>query len=202
MNQQLTFKEMRDVRSAILFGAVGAAWVIIVAIIDISSMFTPDGILVTARFAADASPGTVEVGSVSAVAAVTEARFLAPDIPWLSTAGLVMAIVARALSYLIVIACGIGVCRSLTAGRAFSRQNARLVFMAGVGLFVCTLLVYMGMTLGLNGAFASIGYETDTMPANTPAGYWPSIFAGFALTVVAIAFRAGERLQRDTEGLV
>lgn len=202
MAPQLTFKEIWNVRYAIVIAVIAAILIVVFTTTRLVSMFTPGGLVVSAKFDANAVLEPVSIGTSQTVAAVTEAQFVVPDITWLSATALVAAVVARALSYLIVIACAVVVCRNLTAGRAFTRQNTQLILTAGIGLFVGTMLVYLGTSLGLNGVLASLGLDAPVAGPNTPTGYWPSLFAGFALTILAIAFRAGERIQRDTEGLV
>lgn len=206
MATELSKKDKRDVLSVMIFGAIAAVAVIVIAINDIAGMFSLQGFVVTARFpGVDAAlPAPVSAGTEPLVldASITEARFLAPDIPLLSAAGFVAAVVFLTLTYIVVIACVLGVSRNLIRGRAFASSNSRYIFTASITLFVGTLLAYMGTTFGINGAFASVGYLGNASQANMPASYWPSLFLAIALSVIAIAFRAGERLQRDTEGLV
>lgn len=202
MAQQLTFKEIWDVRYAIILGVIAAIFVVIAMIATLMSMFTPDGLVVSAQFDAGTALGTLSIGTSQTAATVTEAQFVVPDATWMSGVGLVTSVVARSLSYLIVIACALVVCRNLTNGRAFSLLNTRCIHVAGASLIAGALLGFLGLSLGLNDAFRSIGFDADTIGTNAPVAYWPTLFAGFALTILAIAFRAGERLQRDTEGLV
>ncbi|MFT2817591.1 hypothetical protein [Leifsonia sp. A12D58] len=108
--------------------------------------------------------------------------------------GLMLATLAAAFTYL---------CVGLIRGRPFSRHATWLLATAST-----TLVLGGVITLGLSsiGQFMVAG-ELNADPSNTifPMASTVSlmpIFAGIALGAIAAAFEFGQRLQRDTEGLV
>lgn len=185
-----------------LCGFLAAAVVMITAGNEIATLFAPEGISVTMRFFTGDPAGVLPLGTADAPARVTEARLAAPDTPTVSVVSLVVAAALRALGRLVVIGCVITVCRNVALGRVFCRANTRMVWTAAIALMVSTAFVYLFTVLGVNGAAASIGFDGVDARANMPPDYWPSLFAGVLLCPIAIAFRAGERMQRDSEGLV
>lgn len=114
------------------------------------------------------------------------------------------ALVAEPIVHGLAIVAGIALlallCWNLARGRAFARANVRIVFWgAGVltaGWFLGSLLT----TMTVNGALSAVsdyGYDGITFSTN-----WAVPFAILAIAAVGAAFQVGERLQRDTEGLV
>ncbi|WP_394553072.1 hypothetical protein ACDF64_01790 [Agromyces sp. MMS24-JH15] len=89
---------------------------------------------------------------------------------------------------------------NLARGRAFVRANSRIVA-AGAGVLATGwLLGSLFRTMGVNGALSAVSeytYEGVLFSVD-----WSPLFAILALGVVGGAFQVGERLQRDTEGLV
>lgn len=92
---------------------------------------------------------------------------------------------------------------SLARGKPFARSLQALALTAGATLALGSLLGQaiagfgrMNAALALNGALGEerflVGTTFDTLP----------LVLGFAIMALAFVFRAGHRLQRDTEGLV
>ena len=105
---------------------------------------------------------------------------------------LVAVVVAGALAWLFL---------SLGRGRPFARSLHVLALVAGATLALGSLLAQgiagfgrMEAAAALNDAGGSfrVGFPFDPMP----------IVVGFAIMTLALVFRAGTRLQRDTDGLV
>lgn len=101
----------------------------------------------------------------------------------------------------VVVGCLIALSRNILRGRVFGRSNTRLVGIGGaVGLvgaaashFFDTMLANAAMAHAIDGPF-----DTAVMSVEP----FTFILAAFAIAVVASAFVIGDRLQRDTEGLV
>jgi hypothetical protein len=91
-------------------------------------------------------------------------------------------------------------CWNLARGRAFARGNVRLIWwgvgVLGFGWFVGSMLTNMTV----NGALSAISdsqYDGVIFQSN-----WVPLFGVLALGAIGGAFQIGERLQRETEGLV
>lgn len=85
-------------------------------------------------------------------------------------------------------------------GRAFERGTARLVFIGAGILAGSWFLGGMLTTMTINGAFSAISnytYEAGTIPSDLSPAIWILV-----LGAVGGALQLGERLRRDTEGLV
>lgn len=91
-------------------------------------------------------------------------------------------------------------CLNIARGRTFARGNVRLIFIAAGVLLGGWVLGGLFTTMAGNGALAAISdrqsdgiaIRTDLLP----------VFAILALGAIGAAFQVGERLQRETEGLV
>jgi len=105
-----------------------------------------------------------------------------------------------ALAIIAGIVVGALFCLRLARGRAFERGTARLVFIGAsilaAGWFVGAMLTNMTVNGALSAVsdytYDGITFSVDVVP----------VFGLLALGAIGAAFQIGERLQRDTEGLV
>ena len=122
----------------------------------------------------------------------------------LRTMGVVPGILGQlsfGITVVLVVACLIALSRNILRGRVFSRTNTRIVAVGGgAGLvgaatsrFFDNMLANAAMAQAIDGSFdtAVISIEPFTF-----------VLAAFAVAVVGTAFVVGDRLQKDTEGLV
>jgi hypothetical protein len=114
------------------------------------------------------------------------------------------ALVAEPIVHAAAIIAGIALlalfCWNLARGRAFAKQNVRLIWwgagVLAVGWFAGSMLTNMTV----NGALSAISdhqYDGIIFQSN-----WVPFFVFLALGAIGGAFQIGERLQRETEGLV
>lgn len=115
-------------------------------------------------------------------------------------AAVIEAVVPK-LIVIAVIACLIALCRNLLAGRFFSRANTWLVTGIGLAIAIGWLVQFLTQTVVSNAALAEVAerelyeqmiFRVDPLP----------LAAALGVGALAAAFYAGERMQRDTEGLV
>ena len=185
----------------VIAGGVFAAGVtLVVSVVRIAEIVTNRDVPVRAPFVD--TPAQLPVGPDGAAVTVLvdEATVRVSDMAGITVASLVIAQVALAVTVVLVVACGYLLCRNLMRGIAFSRTNSRLITVcSGVILFGWFATTMFG-NMGINGAFAALSEHTYD---NARFGInWTPCFVALALAVVAVAFQTGERLQRDTEGLV
>lgn len=90
--------------------------------------------------------------------------------------------------------------RNILRGRVFSRGNTRLVMIAGIGGLVGFSLAHFFNTMLANAAIAQVAPELEN--AVMSLAPFTFILAAFVIATVGTAFTVGDRLQRDTEGLV
>lgn len=105
-----------------------------------------------------------------------------------------------ALAIIAGIVVGALFCLRLARGRAFERGTARLILIGtgilAVGWFAGTMLTNMTV----NGALSAVSdYTYDGVVFSTD---FVPFFGVLALAAIGAAFQIGERLQRETEGLV
>lgn len=199
--------ERQDLWFFIVVGAIAAIASIGAAVRRLLELFSPDGIAISVPL--EQMPAELALGVQGAAVSVhvTQATVLVPDLNTLSLIMLVATIIAQALTVLVVAVCALLLCRNLMRGAAFGRANTKLIFTSFYVVLAGAVLSQAGTTLGLNGVFAALAgtptYGTEyTSNVNILASFWPSYLAAIALGAIAIAFRRGEALQRDAEGLV
>ncbi|WP_193509411.1 hypothetical protein [Cryobacterium sp. BB736] len=123
-------------------------------------------------------------------------------VPDLSAGTMVVKMAADVLGVLtlVVLALGaFGLGRALLAGKPFTRatsRNAVFAALAILALGIAAQFVEWWARLLVLHERSSLAFSRDLVADPTV------ITVGFAIALVAIAFRYGERLQRDTEGLV
>lgn len=89
---------------------------------------------------------------------------------------------------------------NVAQGRAFSRANVRIVWGATIALMAGWILGGLFTTMGVNGALSAVSeYTYDGVLFATD---WTAFWGILALGAIGAAFQIGERLQRETEGLV
>ncbi len=104
-----------------------------------------------------------------------------------------------ALSQVALALCAAGVGRALLVGRPFSRAVTRNAIIAAIALLI------LGAASQLVGWWARVVIldEMQNLSFSRALDFNPAVLtAGLAVALVAVTFRYGERLQRDTEGLV
>lgn len=122
----------------------------------------------------------------------------------LGTPGVVSGVLGQlafAITVVVVVACLIALSRNILRGRVFSKTNTRIAGIGGgVGLvgaamsrFFDNMLANAAMAHAIDGPFHTAVISVE--PFNF-------VLAAFALAVVASVFVVGDKLQRETEGLV
>lgn len=185
---------------AILIGGAAAIWTVVHAVQRIIQIAANRDVPITASFAD--TPGTLPIGPGGADVAVVpdQVTFLASDMPAITIASLLLAEIVYALAVLITVTCVCLVIRNLTTGRAFERSTIGLVGTATLTVAFGWLLTWLFRTMGANGGTSALGGERG---ANTAFLIDPvMIFAIASLGALTVAFQAGGRLQKETEGLV
>ncbi|WP_067195006.1 hypothetical protein [Microbacterium sp. XT11] len=109
--------------------------------------------------------------------------------------------IAFALTTTGVVVCLILLSRNLLRGQVFSRYNTGLVMGGGIlGLVGSAASHFFDNIL----ANAAVAQATDTLfdTAVISVQPFPFLLAAFALAIIGTVFVVGDRLRRDTEGLV
>lgn len=180
---------------AIAVGSIVAAWIRIAEVLpgtDGPVLAEFAGTMADAPIGPDGSPVPVELAT---------AYITAPRLPAASVAALVAQPLVAALAVVTVVVCLLVVTWSMLRGRVFSRGNTVLVTTAGMtGLVAYGLVPGLG-NMGANGAFAVISDRTfaNVIGAVDVSGLF---LIGFVAATATLVFTVGDRLRRDSEGLV
>jgi hypothetical protein len=137
----------------------------------------------------------------------SQAYLRVSDLPAAASAAVLAQIILGALTGIVLLILLFLLCRNLIRGIAFDRANTRILSWASAALFVGYLLSTQAGGAASRMALSTIGAEAWTCLIGCPGGAAPAVdyspyVLALALGVLAGAFRVGERLQKDTEGLV
>jgi hypothetical protein len=186
----------------IALGGVATGIVLWDAVARLLEVIPGRDVPVVVRFVGEPADLAIGQGGAAVDATVSQALVTVPQ----PAAATQFALVAEPIVHALAIIAGILLlgrfCWNLARGRVFARGTVRLVWWgAGVltaGWFVGGILTKMTM----NGALSAISryeYEPDVSTVGTD---WVPIFGLLALAAIGAAFQIGEKLQRETEGLV
>ncbi|QEE60549.1 hypothetical protein FVA74_02415 [Salinibacterium sp. dk2585] len=200
MSKSFWTRESTDLWTTIAAGAIAAVIVIVVTVLRMLDLFSVDGIAARVPIP-DGLGAELPLGGNPVESVVFEAQITSQDLARATVDSLAAAIIIPALAYLAVIGCAIAFCINLMRGRSFTRGNTRLVFATALIVLLGALFTQWATIMGANGTYAALGAEFDGQSA-VMDDFWPAYLAAMGIAAVAIAFRRGERLQRDTEGLV
>lgn len=182
-------------------GTAIVVWAVAAAAMRIVAALTADEVRVLGEFAG--TPAEAPIGPAGAPVTVELDRaFLVTDeLPLASLVSLVIAEVVFAATVTVVVTCLVLLSASTLRGQVFSRRNTRLVHTAGLVSLIGAAAVPFFGNMAANGAFARIS-EGDFDNVVMAVDLLPYVLGAFVVAIIATAFSVGERLQRDTEGLV
>lgn len=129
------------------------------------------------------------------------ALITAESLPGASVAALVIQQIVLALTVIVVAGCLVWLCRNIVRGQVFSRTNTVLVTTAGFTALAGFALTPFFGNMGANGAFARLSDRTfnNVILAVDP---FQLIMVAFVVALASTVFVVGDRMRRDTEGLV
>lgn len=156
---------------------------------------------VLVEFIPDQTRTELSLGTSSVEVGVDQATITAAQLPAIATVPGIIGQVVQIATILVVIGCLILLARSTLKGRIFSRRNTALAMTAGItGLLGFAAVRFFDNML----ANATVNVVTDNALDNAVITVEPFTFilAAFILSVIGTAFVVGDKLQRETEGLV
>lgn len=198
------YQPSRSDRSGIwAFIFVGAALVIATAVVSIQriiEILKPDPTPVEIAFDGAAASIPYATGGELDIA-VGSGVLHATDLPVFSVIAGVAAPIALVAVTAAIAVCTILVATAVLKGQIFSRRNSRLVAAALFTGIIGFPFVKLCETMLANGAIArATGGQLDNLVMSfSPLPY---MFVAFMGALIATVFVVGERMQRDTEGLV
>ncbi len=183
-------------------GALIAASITVYSIIRIIELARGVDVPVLVEFAGAANSVDLPLSGGGTVAvALDSATLTAPQLPVVAAVPGIIGQVLQIVTIIVVIGCLILLSRSTLGGRVFSRRNTALVATAGLtGLLGFGAVRFFDNML----ANATVAHVTDNGLDNAVITVEPFTFilAAFVIALITTVFSVGDRLQRDTEGLV
>ncbi|MFG6444299.1 hypothetical protein ACFXQA_03400 [Microbacterium sp. P07] len=182
-------------------GAVIAVWTVVRAVIRIAEVLSGGAVRVPAEFRGTLADAPIGPGGAPVQVELDRAVLVAGELPAASVGALVIEQVVLAATIVIVVGALIWLTSNIVRGRIFSRQNTVLVMTAGLTGLAGYCAVPFFANMGANGAFARLSDRTfDNVVMSVDV--FPLLFLAFLAGLVGTVFAVGERLQRETEGLV
>ena len=193
-----------DAVSLWLFMAAGAAiavWVTWTAIARIIEVLPNRDVAVLAPFAGTPAEAPIGADGAPVTVELEQAVLTVPELPIASIWAIVIQQVVLVLAVVAVVTALIWLSRNVARGVVFCRTNTVLVSTAGmVGLLGYFAVPFFG-NMASNGGFAVLSDHTFNNVIMTLDPF-ALVLAAFVVALMSTVFAIGERLQRDTEGLV
>ena len=198
------FMSRADAAAMIVFMLAGAGialTTLISAVVRISEVLSDQQVALFARFWETVVQVQIDPDVTSLPVDLDTGWFTTATVPAVSVVLLVVQQVVLALGVGSVIACLLLVAWSVLRGRVFGRTNTRLVTAAGIaGLLTLAIVPLLG-DMAASAAFDEISAGRLDYVAIS-VDIFPLILTAFVAALATTVFTMGERLQRDTEGLV
>lgn len=179
---------------------IAVSW-IIASIIRIIEVLPNSDVAIPATFAGTRAEAPIGPDGATVSVILDTATIIAPSLPGASLVSLIIQQVIGVLAVTAFIACLLILSRNIIRGQIFSRRNTLLVTVAGfVGIGGFVAVPFFG-NMAANGAFARLS-DGDFENVIMSVDVFTFIFLGFIVALATTVFSVGERIQRDTEGLV
>ncbi len=183
-------------------GVLIAAYITVFSIIRIIELARGVDVPVLVEFISSKTPVDLPLSTGTSIpVGVDSAVITAPELPAIAAVPGIIGQVAQILTIVIVIGCLILLARSVLTGRVFSRRNTALVATAGITGLVGFAAVRFFDNMLANATVAKIA---DNGVDNAVMSVEPFTFVlgAFVIALISTVFGIGDRLQRDTDGLV
>ena len=184
----------------IVLGIAAAAYTLVRAVMRVVEVAANRDVPVVASFAD--TPATLPIGPGGAAVEVVaqEVVMRVSDMPAVTVVSLILAEVVYAGMIVVASVCGVLAVRNIIRGQAFSTANVILISTVTVTLGIGFVTHWLFKTMGANGGASALAGEPSV---NTAFQFdIVTMFGIAALGALAAAFQVGNRIQRETEGLV
>ncbi|WP_460796551.1 hypothetical protein [Microbacterium sp. GXF0217] len=198
-----TRSERADAFTVLLYG-VGAAVVVGIGTwLRTADVFRDEGIAWTIPIDEQPIQATAESGALAVDGIAQDALIIASGVGGGAVAAIIGGIVLWSVTALVVIGAVMLVALNFLRGRVFVRGNALAFTIMGWMLTIAPLVIVGLDGIARNGVLVAAGFGAGE-PTH-PIEFWaaiPVVAGGIAVGLIAVAFRRGIRLQKETEGLV
>lgn len=182
-------------------GVLIAAYISFRSVLRIIELAGGENVAVPVEFAGDSVDLPLSDGSGSVAVGLDRATLTAADLPAIAAVPGILAQIVQIITIVVVIGCLLVLARSIVRGRIFSRAHTALVSTAGItGLVGFAAVQFFDNML----ANATVHAVTDNRIDTTVLSIEPFTFVlgAFIIALIGTVFVIGDRLQRDTDGLV
>lgn len=183
-------------------GVLIAAYITVYSILRIIELARGTDVPVLVEFAGPATSVDVALSTGGGIAVdLDSATITAAQLPAIASVPGIIGQVLQIVTIIVVIGCLILLARRTLDGRVFSRRSTALVATAGMtGLLGFAAVRFFDNML----ANATVAAVTDNGLDNAVISVEPFTFilAAFVIALITTVFSIGDRLQRDTDGLV
>ncbi|GAA1752993.1 hypothetical protein [Agromyces humatus] len=193
-----------DAVSLWLFMAAGAAiavWVTWTAVARIIAVLPNRDVAVLAPFAGTPAEAPIGPDGAPVTVELEQAVLTVPELPIASVWAVVIQQVVLVVAVVAVVTALIWLSRNVARGVVFCRTNTVLVATAGTVALLGYFAVPFFGNMASNGAFAVLSEHTFNNVIMTVDPF-ALVLGAFVVALLGTVFAIGERLQRDTEGLI
>ncbi|MEV7972094.1 hypothetical protein [Cellulomonas sp. NPDC089187] len=201
------FTRPADLWSVLAVSGIVVVWNLIFLVRGLIPLLGGGEVDVTVLLSGAQVPLPLGQGGSPVEAGVPSAQVAVSDLGAFMTVWAVGAVVVVPLATITVTLLVAGLSRNFLRGQFFSPRNTWIITAISLVVAVAWALNLMCTRFTSNWALVQIGgdqgfrtWSQDTIISGPHA--WLPIFAAMAIGALAAVFRAGERMQRDTEGLV
>ena len=198
-----TRSERADALTVLAFAVAALIVVAFSTALRAAGIFRDDGIAWSVPIDDQPIEATADSGAIALSGIAQHAVVFAKDVNALSVAAIIAALALSAVAAVAVIAAVALVAWNFLRGRIFVRANVGALNVIGWVLVLAPLAITFLEQIGLNGVLAALDLSGYGSGAFVDLGVIVPLFAtGVAVGLVAVAFRRGVRLQKETEGLI
>lgn len=186
----------------IVAGVAIAAWAVIGAVGSIVAAVGNRDVRVPIEFLDTVAQAPIGPGGASVPVELTGAVVTAPSLPLASLWALFLSQGIFAAAVVTVVVLLALLCIGILRGEIFTRRHTRLVAAVGIVSLVAAFAVPFLHNMVANGALAWLSDRTYDRGLTQQIDLPILIVIGFVAGLSSTVFAVGDRLQRDTEGLV
>ncbi len=186
-----------------LIGGIAIAVAAIVqTVLALGPALRNNGVRLSAGFAGTPVEAPIGPNGSPVLVDLDVATIDAPSLQPAAQGALIISHLLFALAVVSVVVLLLILCFGILRGRIFCRRHTTLVVSAGLVSIVGMCGVPFFANMAANGAIALISDYTYRRAATDSADLIPIFAVAFLVALAGTVFAVGDRLQRDTEGLV
>lgn len=185
----------------VLLGAALAVWAVASAVLRIVEVVPGRDVPVFAEFAWTGVDAPIGADGADVPVAMMSGWLTVPTLSGAGVTIIVLQQVLAALLTVLFIACLVRLSWAVLRDRIFSRRNTVLTTIAGFAALAYLFLVPFLGTMAAGEAFSQLDADRVGRPLQG-TDFAVFLFTGFVAALATTVFAVGDRLQRDTKGLV